>query len=54
MTPNADLTEFTITDVGVIELLLPQRLSAPKAMVTPAGSAGYCTIPVRLRLTLAA
>lgn len=31
ITPNADLTEFEITGVGVLEPLLPQLLTAPKA-----------------------
>ncbi len=37
VTPNADLTEFTITGVGVLEPLLNRVLRIPKAVVTPAG-----------------
>ncbi len=35
--PNADMTEFVISGVGVLEPLLTQLVSAPKAGVTPAG-----------------
>ena len=37
ITPNEDLTEFEITGVGVLEPLLTQVFSVPKALVTPAG-----------------
>ena len=39
VTPNADLTEFTITGTGALDALMNQYFRVPKAMVTPAGSA---------------
>ena len=39
VTPHADLTEFAITGEGVLEPLLRQVRSVPKAVVTPAGFA---------------
>ena len=37
VTPNAAKTVFTISGTGLLEPLLEQTLSIPKAMVTPAG-----------------
>ena len=37
VTPNAAMTEVIIDGVGVVEPLLQQALTAPIAVVTPAG-----------------
>jgi hypothetical protein len=47
ITPNADLTEFVISDEGVIEPLLDQYIHLPKAVVTPAGFDGLWNVQVR-------